>query len=177
MSIESAMMRMATLQAWAAAPAPVAPPATTPVTTAAPSDGTNFQAQLASAMTPAATAQPAAATAQPAAAPGTYAHLSGDLDANPELLARLESLAASRGETFKVTSGLRTVAEQQVLWDNRASNPFPVARPGTSLHQHGNAADVTVNGVPIQNAISRDELIRAGLSPLAGNEGHVELPH
>jgi len=167
MSIESAMMRMATLQAWAAAPAP---PATTPVTTAAPSDGTSFQAQLASAMTP-------AATAQPAAAPGTYPHLSGDLDANPELLARLESLAASRGETFKVTSGLRTVAEQQVLWDNRASNPFPVARPGTSLHQHGNAADVTVNGVPIQNAISRDELIRAGLSPLAGDEVHVELPH
>ncbi len=170
MSIESAMMRMATLQSWAAAPAPVAPPATTPVPTAAPGDGTSFQAQLASAMTP-------AATAQPAAAPGTYAHLSGDLDANPELLARLDSLAASRGETFKVTSGLRTVAEQQVLWDNRASNPFPVARPGTSLHQHGNAADVTVNGVPIQNAISRDELIRAGLSPLAGDEVHVELPH
>jgi hypothetical protein len=172
MSIESAMMRMATLQSWSAAPAPVATPATTPLTTAAPAGGgTSFQAQLASAMTPA-TATPTA----PAAAPGTYAHLSGDLDANPELLARLESLAASRGETFKVTSGLRTVAEQQVLWDNRASNPFPVAPPGTSLHQHGNAADVTVNGVPIQNAISRDELIRAGLSPLAGDEVHVELP-
>ena len=168
MSIESAMMRMATLQSWTAAPAPVATPAAAPVTTAAPGAGTSFQAQLASAMTP-----PAAA---PTAAPGTYPHLSGDLDANPELLARLESLAAARGETFEVTSGTRTVAEQQVLWDNRASNPFPVAPPGTSLHQHGNAADVTVNGVPIQNAISRDELVRAGLSPLAGDEVHVELP-
>ena len=67
-------------------------------------------------------------------------------------------------------------AEQQALWDRRGTNPFPVARPGTSLHEHGNAADVTVGGRPIQGVISRDELVRAGLAPLAGDAVHVELP-
>jgi LAS superfamily LD-carboxypeptidase LdcB len=155
-------MRMSVLQSWAAPPAAPAPAPATPAT-----NGTSFQATLAQAMNPAATAQPAAA--------GAYPHLSGDLDANPELLARLEQLAASRGEKWSVTSGLRTIAEQQHLWDNRHSNPFPVARPGTSVHQHGNAADVTVNGRPIQDVVSRDELLRAGISPLAGDAVHVEL--
>ena len=89
-----------------------------------------------------------------------------DLDANPELLARLERLAAARGETFEITSGLRTTAEQQALWDRRASTPYPVARPGTSRHEHGNAADVTIGGRAIQAVIPRDELIRAGIAPL-----------
>ena len=62
-------------------------------------------------------------------------------------------MAAARGETWKITSGLRTTAEQQALWDARGSNPFPVARPGTSNHEHGNSADVTVNGRPIQDVV------------------------
>jgi D-alanyl-D-alanine carboxypeptidase len=150
-------MRVAALQAWTAPPAP---PPVQPAPT-----GPSFQATL---------AQAVGATPKPA---GTYAHLSGDLDANPELLARLERLAAARGETFEVTSGLRTTAEQQALWDRRASNPYPVARPGTSRHEHGNAADVTIGGRAIQDVISRDELIRAGIAPLAGDAVHVELPH
>ena len=148
-------MRIAALQSWAAppAPAPVAQPTT------------SFQATLADAIGSA-----------PKAAAATYPHLTGDLDAEPELLARLERLAAARGETWTVTSGLRTIAEQQRLWDNRASNPFPVARPGTSRHHHGEAADVTIRGRPIQDVVPRHELIRAGLSPLAGDAVHVELP-
>ena len=142
MSLETALLRVASLQSWTAAPAPA------PV------------------------AQPA-----PAAAPaGTYPHLRGDLDANPELLARLERLAAERGETWTVTSGLRTTAEQQRLWDNRGSNPYPVARPGTSRHEHGNAADVTIDGRAIQDVVPSADLIRAGISPLAGDAVHVELP-
>jgi len=163
-SLETALLRVAALQSWTAAPAPA------PVAQPAPVTGASFQATLASAMggTPAAT---------PSAAPsGTHPHLSGDLDANPELLARLERLAAARGERWTVTSGLRTTAEQQRLWDNRATNPFPVARPGTSRHEHGNAADVTIGGRPIQDVVPRDELIRAGISPLAGDAVHVELP-
>ena len=155
MSLESALMRISTLQTWAAPP-----PAPAPAPVAA-TGGASFSATLEKAMTPAAT--------------GSYPHLSGDLDANPELLVRLEQVAASRGEQWNVTSGLRTIAEQQRLWDDRHSNPFPVARPGTSVHQHGNAADVTVNGQPIQNVVSRDELLRAGISPLAGDAVHVEL--
>jgi hypothetical protein len=144
------------LQSWMAPPVQPQPVQPTPTT--------SFAATLAS----------ATASQAPAAA-GSYPHLTGDLDGNPELLRRLETLAAQRGESWKVTSGLRTVAEQQVLWDNRHTNPFPVARPGTSNHQDGNAADVTINGRPIQDVISAAELIRAGIRPLEGDAVHVEL--
>jgi LAS superfamily LD-carboxypeptidase LdcB len=150
------------LQAWMAPPAPAPAPQPTPTT--------SFAATLAQA-----TATPATSTPATASTPGSYAHLIGDLDSNPELLQRLEILAAQRGETWNVTSGLRTVAEQQVLWDNRHNNPFPVARPGTSNHQHGNAADVMINGRPIQDVISAAELLRAGIRPLEGDAVHVEL--
>jgi LAS superfamily LD-carboxypeptidase LdcB len=114
--------------------------------------------------------------AMPKAAPGTYPHLTGDLDASPELLGKLEALAAKRGQKFHVTSGHRSIEEQQRLWDNRHSNPFPVARPGTSRHQSGRASDVTIGGQPIQNVISAAELRAAGIAPLAGDAVHVELP-
>jgi uncharacterized protein YcbK (DUF882 family) len=110
------------------------------------------------------------------AAPGTYPHLSGDLDANPELMQRLEALAAQRGEHFTITSGGRSFAEQQRLWDARGSNPYPVAHPGTSRHETGRAADVTIGGRAIQTVIPADELRAAGLAPLAGDAVHVELP-
>jgi hypothetical protein len=164
-SLEIAMQRVAMLQAMTAPPAPA--PAPVPATGGRP---TTFATTLAQAT---AATQPAAA--QPAAAPGTYPHLTGDLDANPELLARLERLAAARGEHWTVTSGLRTHAEQQRLWDNRASNPFPVARPGTSIHEQGNSADVTINGRPIQDVVAAADLLRAGVKPLAGDAVHVDL--
>jgi hypothetical protein len=155
MSVESVMSRIAEIQGTYAPPAPV--PTATPAT-AAPS--TSFSSVLQGAMAPA----------------GTYPHLSGDLDANPALLQRLEALAAQRGEQFDITSGLRTYAEQQQLWSQRGSNPYPVAQPGTSRHESGNAADVTINGQAIQTVIPAAELQAAGLSPLAGDAVHVELP-
>jgi LAS superfamily LD-carboxypeptidase LdcB len=154
-SLESALARVAALQSWTLPPQATAP--------APQPTGSTFQATLAQAID---------ATAKPA---GSYPHLTGDLDANPELLSRLEQLAAGRGETWNVTSGLRTTAEQQRLWDNRHSNPYPVARPGTSRHEHGNAADVTIGGRAIQDVVPRDELISAGVAPLAGDAVHVEL--
>jgi LAS superfamily LD-carboxypeptidase LdcB len=77
---------------------------------------------------------------------------------------------------FHVTSGLRTIDEQQRLWDNRANNPFPVARPGGSRHQSGRATDVTIGGRAIQDVIPAAELRAAGLVPLSGDAVHVELP-
>ena len=168
MSIESALARISELNSAfvppAAAPAKAAPAAT---------DGT-FASTLQSAMgaAPTGVAQPPAA----GAAPGTYPSLTGDLDAGPEILAKLQALAAQRGETWQVNSGLRTFAEQQRLYDNRGSNPNPVARPGSSLHESGNAADVSINGRPIQSVISAAELRAAGLEPLAGDPPHVSLP-
>ena len=129
---------------------------------------------------PAATAKPAERASfketLAAASPGDYPHLRGDLDSSPELLQKLEALAAKRGETFNVTSGHRSIGEQQRLWDNRHNNPFPVAPPGKSRHQSGRAADVTIGGRPIQSVVSAAELRAAGLAPLAGDAVHVELP-
>jgi hypothetical protein len=169
-SIATVTGRIAEIQS-ALAPPPAQPAAPTTSTSG------SFASTLQQAMGSGATTAPAASKATyPAAAPGTYPHLSGDLDANPELMSRLEALAARRGEHFTITSGGRSYAEQEQLWNARGSNPFPVARPGTSRHETGNAADVTVGGTPIQNAISAEELRAAGLSPLAGDAVHVELP-
>lgn len=46
------------------------------------------------------------------------------------------------GEPVPIVSGLRSRAEQERLWANRATNPYPVAPPGTSLHERGLAIDV-----------------------------------
>jgi LAS superfamily LD-carboxypeptidase LdcB len=167
-SLESALARIQEIQT---ALVPVQPNRSY----TAPAGNSSFATTLQDAMAPGS----AGGTASPTsvqAAPGQYPHLDGDLDAKPELLQRLEALAEKRGEHFHITSGLRTIAEQQRLWDNRASNPFPVARPGTSRHQSGNAADVTIGGRPIQSVISAAELRAAGLAPLAGDAVHVELP-
>jgi LAS superfamily LD-carboxypeptidase LdcB len=169
MSIEAAVARVASLQSafQPAAPAPAATPAPT-----------SFASALGTAMsgTTAGTTSAATAPAPFSSAPaGSYPNLSGDLDASPELLARLQRLAASRGERWTVTSGLRTDAEQARLWANRFSNPYPVARPGTSLHRTGTAADVTVGGRAIQDVVPAGELRAAGLAPLAGDAVHVEL--
>ena len=167
MSVESAVARVAELNS---AFAPLqAPPAS------AGDRSSAFSGALREAMSP---SGPSATAAGGAAAParGSYPHLSGDLDASPELLRRLEALAARRGERFHVTSGLRTIAEQRRLWENRHNNPFPVAPPGRSNHHAGRAADVTIGGRPIQSVISAAELRAAGLVPLRGDAVHVELP-
>jgi hypothetical protein len=167
-SLESALARIQAIQTLLDPPPPPPP--------AAPAAGdSSFAGTLQAAMG----TQGAGAAAQPTfapAAPGQYPHLRGDLDASPELLSRLEALAAQRGETFNVTSGLRTVAEQQRLWDGRHSNPYPVARPGTSRHHDGEATDVTIGGRAIQDVISAGELRAAGLYGLPGDAVHVELP-
>jgi hypothetical protein len=60
-------------------------------------------------------------------------------------LARAEQLL---GRPVPITSGFRSAAAQQALWANRASNPFPVAAPGSSMHERGLAVDVPLSFVP-----------------------------
>ncbi|MDP8992137.1 MAG: M15 family metallopeptidase, partial [Actinomycetota bacterium] len=52
------------------------------------------------------------------------------------------------GGAVPVTSGFRSRAEQVALYANRASNPYPVAVPGTSRHEMGQAVDVPLSFVP-----------------------------
>ncbi|GEM_PF-5454021 len=70
-----------------------------------------------------------------------------------------------------ISSGYRSTADQQRLYDNRASNPNPVALPGTSNHERGMAVDIAGMS-PEQRAL----LPEYGLSqPVAGDPPHVEL--
>lgn len=70
-------------------------------------------------------------------------------------LARVEALLGVR---IPIVSGLRTRAEQEALWANRHTNPYPVAVPGTSLHERGLAIDVPLGFAPLL----------AGAGPSAG---------
>jgi hypothetical protein len=66
----------------------------------------------------------------------------------PAMLAALGRADALLGHAVPIASGLRTRAQQQALWDRRATNPYPVARPGTSDHETGLAVDVPRRAVP-----------------------------
>lgn len=61
---------------------------------------------------------------------------------DPRLRAAIARAEALLGQPVPITSGWRSPAEQQRLWDRRHLNPFPVARPGTSRHEQGLAIDV-----------------------------------
>lgn len=45
--------------------------------------------------------------------------------------------------TFRVTSVYRSMSDQARLYANRSRNPYPVAPPGRSKHNHGLAWDMT----------------------------------
>jgi D-alanyl-D-alanine carboxypeptidase len=76
----------------------------------------------------------------------------------PAMLAALARADGLLGRPVTVVSGLRTRAQQEALWERRATNPYPVARPGTSDHERGLAIDV-----PRQEI---DDLLR--VAPAAG---------
>ena len=60
-------------------------------------------------------------------------------------LARAEQLL---GRSVPITSGYRSTEAQAQLYANRASNPYPVAPPGSSMHERGLAIDVAADFVP-----------------------------
>jgi hypothetical protein len=72
----------------------------------------------------------------------------------PAMLAALARADGLLGRPVRVVSGLRTRAEQEALWERRHSNPYPVARPGTSDHERGLAVDVSRSDVPDVLAIA-----------------------
>jgi len=60
----------------------------------------------------------------------------------PALRAALAEAGRLLGEEVPITSGWRSRASQQRLYDDRGTNPYPVAVPGTSAHERGRAVDV-----------------------------------
>jgi hypothetical protein len=60
-------------------------------------------------------------------------------------LARAQQLL---GRPVPITSGFRSTDAQAALFDDRAANPYPVAPPGSSMHERGLAIDVPADFVP-----------------------------
>ena len=85
-------------------------------------------------------------------------------------LARAEQLL---GQPVPITSGWRSTEAQAVLYENRAGNPYPVAPPGSSMHERGLAIDIPADFVPRLLAIAP----RAGLcQPYPGDDPiHFEV--
>lgn len=67
---------------------------------------------------------------------------SGRAGLAPSMVAALASAEQLLGRPVPIVSGYRSPARQRALWERRASNPFPVAPPGRSLHERGLAIDV-----------------------------------
>lgn len=61
----------------------------------------------------------------------------------PWLRPYAEALVSHLGRQVRVTSVYRSPSEQLRLWNNRHRNPYPVAPPGTSMHEQGRAWDMT----------------------------------
>lgn len=59
-----------------------------------------------------------------------------------EALARAQRVL---GRDIPIVSGRRSRADQERLWVDRLANPYPVALPGTSLHELGLAVDVPLD--------------------------------
>jgi len=85
-------------------------------------------------------------------------------------LARAEQLL---GHPVPITSGYRSTEAQAALYVNRTANPYPVAAPGSSMHERGLAIDVPADFVPRMLEIAS----RAGLcQPYPGDDPiHFEV--
>lgn len=66
----------------------------------------------------------------------------------PGLRAALARAEALLGRPVPITSGFRSTAQQRALWERRRANPYPVAPPGSSMHERGLAVDVPRAFVP-----------------------------
>jgi len=100
---------------------------------------------------------------------GAAGAVAGLAPAMKAALARAEQLL---GEPVPVVSGYRSPATQASLWANRGSNPYPVAPPGSSMHEKGLAVDVPLAFVPRLAAVAA----QAGLChPHADDPIHFEV--
>jgi hypothetical protein len=84
------------------------------------------------------------------------------------------SIASGAG--FRVTSGLRTRAEQQRLYDTVRTPTNPVALPGTSAHERGNALDIAFgNGVSAASIKKAYADAGVRLTKLLKEDGHFHI--
>lgn len=113
-----------------------------------------------------------------AGATGAAANVTGKTSGlDPELLRRLDAVGRELGAKIDVISGHRSYDEQARLYAAyQAGTGNLAAKPGTSNHEHGGAADVYVNGVALADVDgARAIAARHGLHfPVGGESWHVE---
>lgn len=96
----------------------------------------------------------------------------------PALLQKLNALGRRTGNVITLTSGFRTHAEQRRLYAAYLRGEIGLAAPpGRSNHEHGDAVDALIDGVPIAQAVDEATLNAMGMKSLAhlGDAVHVEL--
>jgi hypothetical protein len=109
-------------------------------------------------------------------------HVFGDTDCNRNVLTRLANVSKEIHQPIFIREGNRTREEQQHFWDLfQAGKGARAARPGTSNHEFGRAADCAVgadrNGPNIGDFRgAREAMRRRGLClPVGGETWHVEI--
>jgi len=119
-----------------------------------------------------------AAHIRPHTDPWVYGDIKG---LNPKLVRALAATGKELGQRIYVRSGFRSRKEQEALYAAYKAGRGPLAaRPGTSRHESGNAADVQIGersgpnlaSVPKAAAIAK----RHGLHfPVPGEPWHSEV--
>lgn len=104
--------------------------------------------------------------------------LSGDLDFDRQLMVALAKVARDRKVKLHVNYGKRTYAEQAALYAKYG--PGRAAKPGTSRHETGKAADVVLRRMRWVNLGSiwgiRKFMRKRGVGlPVSGEAWHAEL--
>jgi LAS superfamily LD-carboxypeptidase LdcB len=85
----------------------------------------------------------------------------------------LASAVEAQGGHVTFSSGVRSTQKQAELYANRGSNPNPVAKPGTSLHERGLAADLTGDAKTM--ALLHKLAPQFGITGIDGDPVHFQL--
>ena len=97
---------------------------------------------------------------------------------NPQLLSKLAQVGEHVGRPLKIDSGFRSREEQQKLYARYlAGTGNLAARPGTSNHESGNAADISIGGTSLRDDAKAADYARSiGLAfPIPSESWHTEL--
>lgn len=109
----------------------------------------------------------------PLAGAGEGSSAAGPGGLSPAMVAAIDTAERLLGLPVPIASGFRSRAQQEALWARRHINPYPVARPGRSMHERGLAIDVPRSFVDELLSVAAD----AGLcQPLPATDPvHFEL--
>jgi hypothetical protein len=106
---------------------------------------------------------------------------------NPSVRDAFMKMIGEYGKPVQITSSFRTPEEQQKLWNEgtptekpniRMRNGIPVAMPGTSSHETGNALDINenvVNSLKSTASSTGDYLLKTyGFKTVSGDPIHIQ---